>query len=83
MWSYGTAMNGWGYVLLAVGTVLLWVIAALVVAALVRDRGPVATGDRAETPEEILADRFARGRIDEEEYRTRLQILREQPPVGS
>ena len=28
------------------------------------------------SPEQLLAERFARGEIDEEEYRRRLQVLR-------
>ncbi|MED7827284.1 SHOCT domain-containing protein [Streptomyces chiangmaiensis] len=31
-------------------------------------------------PERVLAERFARGEIDEEEYRRRLGVLREEPP---
>jgi putative membrane protein len=53
------------------------VIAGVVV--LVRYLGRVGqagtrTGHRP-TPEQVLADRFARGEIDEDEYTRRLQVL--------
>ncbi|MFI0716705.1 SHOCT domain-containing protein [Streptomyces inhibens] len=32
------------------------------------------------TPEQILAERYARGEIDEEEYQRRLATLRGSPP---
>ena len=36
---------------------------------------PSGEPDRSERPEEILAQRYARGEIDEDEYRRRLDIL--------
>lgn len=72
MWWYGTGMTGWGYALLAVGVLLFWGIVVLVGLALVRDRDDA---DDRRTPEQVLADRFARGEIDEAEYRDRLDVL--------
>lgn len=43
--------------------------------------GP-APGPMAGTPEQILADRFARGDIDEKEYRQRMSVLREEAGPG-
>ncbi len=41
-------------------------------------------GPAAATPEQILAERFARGEIDEQEFRQRMAVLRGQaPPPGS
>jgi len=40
-------------------------------------RGPITPG-----PEQILAERLARGEIDAAEYRERLSALREPPPGG-
>jgi hypothetical protein len=34
---------------------------------------------RTEPPDDVLAERFARGEIDENEYRQRLSALREHP----
>jgi putative membrane protein len=48
--------------------------------------GPVP-GHAASAPEQVLAERFARGEIDEEEFRRRMATLRaetaETPPPGS
>lgn len=75
MWWYGNGMNGWGYALMAVGTVLFWGIVAFVVITLVRRRGVDDTTAPRSTPEQVLAERFARGQIDEPEYRMRLDAL--------
>lgn len=77
--------------------VLFWgaVIAGIV--ALVRhfgrgDQQPPARPSRPAPPEQPLAERFARGEIDEEEYRRRLAALRDagqgadgqaRPPAGT
>ena len=73
--------DGWGIfslVVMGVGTVLFWALVVLAIVALVRYLQH--TGSRASGPspaEEVLAERFARGEIDEEEYRRRLQTLNE------
>lgn len=76
---------GWaGWLLMCLSMVVFWgfiawvVITALRVSATVpRDhdhhRGLSAI---ASDPESLLAERFARGEIDEEEYRHRLDVLR-------
>lgn len=63
-------------------TVLIWVLIILCIIALVRYL--VRTGDHREgqqasdgSAERLLADRFARGEIDEDEYQRRLRVLRE------
>ena len=70
-------MNGWGWGLMAFGMLVFWglLIAGLVV--LVRYLRPDPR-DRSQSPtaEQILGERYARGDIDEEEYRRRLQVLR-------
>lgn len=40
-------------------------------------RGPGDYGSASATAEDLLAQRFARGEIDEDEYRQRLAILRD------
>ena len=79
MWWYGPGINGWSYGLMTVSMVLFWALTILGVVALVRyltrgDRGPTAAMTRP-TPEELLAERFARGEIDEQEYRNRRETL--------
>jgi putative membrane protein len=46
---------------------LVWVIARAII-------GP-GGGERQRDPKEILQERFARGEIDEAEYRSRLNVL--------
>ena len=79
MFWYGHGMTGWGYALMAAGTVLFWglVIAAVIVLVRYLARGPRSPESTA--PEGILAQRFARGEIDEQEYRSRLATLRGGP----
>jgi len=80
MW-YGPGMGGWGFVLMTVGTVLSW--ALIIFGVIVVVRYLTAGGDRRRevraTPDELLAERFARGEIDEQEYRQRLDALHSRP----
>lgn len=90
-WSSG----GW-----IVGAVL-WLITLAAIVALVATRrrhwrnagwggpwggnGPWAAAQAAQSAESVLAERFARGDIEETEYRARLEVLRSQrpqPPQG-
>ena len=76
---YGPGMGGWGYVLMTVNALLFWALVIVGIVVLVRHLGgsrqgsgtPGGTG-----PEQILAERFARGEIDEAEYRQRIDTLR-------
>lgn len=44
--------------------------------------GPVGPPHVASSAEQILGERYARGEIDENEYRTRLAVLRGEPSAG-
>lgn len=76
-------MGGWGYAGMTIGMVLFWVLIIAAIVALVRF-GTGATPARTipqyppygESPEQLLAARFARGEIDEPEYQQRLGVLR-------
>jgi putative membrane protein len=60
--------------------ILVWIVVIVTVIRLVTRRGGVWCGPRVGSgrgPEEILADRFARGEIDATEYRARLDALRQ------
>jgi putative membrane protein len=80
MW-FGDHMSGWGYALMGIGTILFWGLIVAGIVVLVRylgrseQHGSVRLADRP-APEQLLAERFARGEIDEEEYRRRLDTLR-------
>jgi putative membrane protein len=77
MWWYGPGTGGWAMALMGIGMVLFWALIILGVIAIVRYLQ--TAGDRPRevrvTPEELLAERFARGEIDEQEYRGRLETL--------
>lgn len=81
-------MAGWGFWMLAIGLLILLVLIVLAFFAL---RGPIAhrasgpaappgwtppTHPQGSDAMRILAERFARGEIDEEEYQRRLKVLR-------
>ena len=78
MFWYGDGTHGWGYALTMINMVVLfWALAIFGVVALVR----FLTRDDQQrttspTPEQLLADRYARGEIDEQEYHHRLDVLR-------
>lgn len=90
MFWYDHGMNGWGWAAMAIGMVLFWglVIGAgvLLFRAFSRDNntpGPGVPPDGRPngqakgrpTPEQLLAERYARGEIDDEEYHRRLATL--------
>ena len=77
MWWYGSPMGGWGALFMTITTVLFWGLIILGVIALFRylNRGDRSTVSRS-TPEQVLAERFARGELDEQEYRRHLDTLR-------
>ena len=83
MYPYGEHMSGWGYALGITAMILFWVVLVLAIAAAVRYRDrkrgesfPAAPPPPPPTAEQVLAERFARGEIDAEEYRQRLDTLR-------
>jgi putative membrane protein len=73
--DHGMGGVGWG--LMVIGGVVFWglVIAGLVVLVRYLRRGD-QNRSQSPTAEQVLGERFARGDIDEEEYRRRLQVLR-------
>ncbi|AOP51711.1 hypothetical protein SL103_35070 [Streptomyces lydicus] len=87
MWYGGWGSGGW--VLMAVIMILFWGLLIAGIIALThyltgagrsRQSGPTASGESgwsAGRAEGLLAERFARGEIDEDEYKRRLTVLRE------
>lgn len=75
-------MGLWGYILMGVGFVLFW---AAVITAIILFARSMGGGNRryeggGQGPgaaENLLAERFARGEIDESEYTARLNVLRQ------
>jgi putative membrane protein len=63
--------------LMGIGMILFWALIILGLIALVRYLQTAGDRPREEraTPEDLLAERLARGEIDEQEYRQRLDTL--------
>ena len=82
-------MSGWGYTGMIIGMVLFWAMIIVGIIALIRYTAGSSTQGAGtpitppyndyETPERLLAARFARGEVDEPEYRHRLEVLRSTP----
>lgn len=82
-WMWGNGI-GWGsWVVMSIMMALVW---ALVIAGIVLAirylNGPRHSAGRSHdhpntSAEDLLAERFARGDIDEDEYRRRASLLRE------
>ncbi len=79
MMYWGSGMGGWGMVLMTVSSLLFLALVFAGIVVVVRSVGRDAERGRpvmpAPTPQQTLAERFARGDIDEDEYTRRLQVL--------
>jgi putative membrane protein len=79
MMYWGNGMTGWGFVLMSVSMVLFWVLVIGGIVLLARyvgaDRRVPAPPAEATDPRRVLAARYARGDIDEDDYRQRLKVL--------
>ncbi|GGM14401.1 hypothetical protein GCM10010129_68260 [Streptomyces fumigatiscleroticus] len=80
---YRNRMSGWDWFAASLSTVLFWAVLIAVGILLLRfyrtlGRGPGQPGSSGTrgTAEQVLAERFARGEIDEAEYERRLAVLR-------
>ena len=79
---WGNGMGGWGMILMTFSGLLFWGLIITGIVLLVRymgrggHPGSAATQTPTQTPapQQALADRFARGEIDEDEYTRRLQV---------
>jgi putative membrane protein len=76
MWSNGMGWGGW--LLMSLTTVGFWALVVFGIVALfrgTRDGGTQSMPSRESEAQHILDERFARGEIDAEEYRRRLEVL--------
>ena len=77
-------MNGWyhdgmgwsGWLVMLLVMVAFWALVVWAIVALFRDTRPRDGRSEHHDPLGVLAERFARGEIDETEYRTRADVLR-------
>ncbi|WP_179722826.1 SHOCT domain-containing protein [Petropleomorpha daqingensis] len=79
-WFYGNGahMTGWGWAAMTISSVLLLALLGTILLLLVRlGSRPVDRPAERRAPEQLLGERFARGEIDEDEYRRRLDVLAE------
>ena len=74
MMYWDGSWSWWAWLVMSFTMVAFWGLVIWAVVALFRrsDRDRPQSSD----PERILAERFAAGQIDEEEYRRRLEVLR-------
>lgn len=74
-WGSGWGLGSW--LGMGLGAIVLWVLFALAIVAAVRwARGSrVPTALAGSTPLLILDERFARGELNEEDYRARREVL--------
>ena len=81
MYWYDHGTGGWGYAAMVLNTLLFWVVLAGAGALLYRwlHRAEPAGGSRPHlatfTARRLLAERYARGEIGDEEYQRRLGTL--------
>ncbi len=78
IWWPAGHMSGWGWAGMTITTLLFWAILVGAGVLLVRTSNRSSTGPLPgprPSPQELLAGRFARGEIDEDEYRRRLTTL--------
>jgi putative membrane protein len=80
MYRWDDQMGVWGWGMMGIGMVVFWGLLIAGIVALIRYTR-TAGGDRRDeradrpAPEQMLAERYARGEIDETEYRRRLDTL--------
>lgn len=75
MWGM-QAWSWWGWLAMGAGMLVFWGLVIWAIAAIFRGSDWTWRRPERPDPERILAERFAAGEIDEDEYQRRLQILR-------
>ncbi|MET8563801.1 SHOCT domain-containing protein [Streptomyces flaveolus] len=83
MFWYGHGVGGWGWFAMPTGMFLFWALIITVLVLLVRALNrPQDHRHLPSTPsaQNILRERLARGEIDEDYYRRRLDTLHAGPP---
>ena len=77
-------MSGWGYAGMVIGMVLFWALIIVGIVALIRYTAGAPQARAVtklphysdyESPEQMLAARFARGEIDKQEFEERRRVL--------
>ena len=71
MWGYHHDITALAWWFMTAGMVLFWAAVAFVIVTLSR------SGRSRRSAEDILAERFARGEISEEDYRRQRELVRQ------
>lgn len=77
MYGWPGGMGAGGWVFMVVNALALWALLAGVIWLAARAFRHHVANSGSSYPERILAERFAKGEITEEEYRDRLTVLRD------
>ena len=78
MMYYGPGMSGWSMTFMIIGNLVLWgllIFGAVLVARYVWPAQTASSSQAELSPQQIAAQRFARGEINEQEYQHLLQVL--------
>lgn len=75
--THDDQMTAWGWVMMIIFATLFAGLLMTAIWALYNYGTRTRPGRRHASPQELLAERYARGDIDTEEYRERLDTLRE------
>lgn len=75
MMPYGWDDGGWGFVWMILIMVAMVVLVLIVIRAFAPGDG---RKEAPRDPKDVLAERFANGEIDADEYRERLRVLQEE-----
>jgi putative membrane protein len=84
MFFYDHNLSAWGWVGMTLGMIAFWAVVIYAIVWIVRSPGRVDqpwARPQPPAPEQLLAERFARGEIDEPEYHQRLNTLTAQRPA--
>ncbi|SMP00040.1 putative membrane protein [Geodermatophilus aquaeductus] len=76
-WYVGDHMSGWGWVAMTVSSLLFIAFLVLGGMLLIRYARQQEQPAAQRSPEQILAERYTRGELTEEQYRQQLATLRD------
>lgn len=81
-WMWHDTVGGGGWALMLIAMVVFWAVIIAIVVVAVRYLARNTKSSRQEGvtswgAERLLAERYARGELDDDEYRQRLTVLRE------